>query len=284
MATVRELTPANGDDIIRAVGGLSTWTHGTYVALIKRLSTGSTHNVIALTNTASAFPSGALQINFDLFYYNEHWDGMAASAPTAAANVWWLVVGRKVSGAAVPRFSIKNVSTGVWTHGNAAGGSFTVGDARNPVNQSVRFSSNDGANRFHGRVAALAAWANTLPWTANVAGDTAIEAAGLDTAYQNWIDNNPTAAWKFNQADVSTPVVDDAGNGANQTSVAGTTVVSDGSLTFNYTLGAAPTPANTPAERTHIVPAEARRYDVLADPQRLYIVPAESRVTEVPHG
>lgn len=234
MVNVRGLDGID-DDVIRAIGALSTFDFGTKAALIKRLSLDTVDVLIGLRTTAASFLSAALLIDFNQFGISEHWNSAFKHPPDASINVWWLIVVRKGTGAVAPRFSIKNLSTGTWIHG--ASGT-TLGDTTNNpgTDGSVRFSNPDGSAPAHIRVAAEAVWNNEVHWAADAAGDTAIEAAGLETALSNWLDEKPSALWGFGQAATTDPVPDYTGNGANQTSITGTTVVNDTDLTFDFDL------------------------------------------------
>jgi hypothetical protein len=155
------------------------------------------------------------------------------------AGTWYLIVARKVTGTAAPRFSIRDMSTGIWSHG--VGGTALADWTAPGASGTVRFNNANSSDWFNGRVAVRAAWSNSLPWSADTTGDAAIEAAGLHTAAQNWLDNSPDAMWRFNQAEVTTTVEDDTGGGADQTAIAGTTVVTgDDPPDFDFSLGGAP--------------------------------------------
>ena len=219
-----------------AVGALSGVTHGTLAILVKRLSDDSPDTLIGFANSTGdqyqrltvAWLSAP---NNDLLYATTN--AAAMNVADKEVGVWRLIVVRKVTGTASPRFSMYRFSTGVWVHSAAA----TVDNAVAP--------GAGGAVRFrgifdpvpHARIAARAYWSNSLPWSADAAGDMAIENAGLHTALQNWVDAAPGALWGFDQATVSTAVADLTGNGADQTSITGTVVVTgDDPPGFDFTL------------------------------------------------
>jgi len=224
------------DEVIMAVGALSGVTHGTLAILVKRLSDDSPDTLIGFANSTGdqyqrltvAWLSAP---NNDLLYATTN--AAAMNVADKEVGVWRLIVVRKVTGTASPRFSMYRFSTGVWVHSAAA----TVDNAVAP--------GAGGAVRFrgifdpvpHARIAARAYWSNSLPWSADAAGDMAIENAGLHTALQNWVDAAPGALWGFDQATVSTAVADLTGNGADQTSITGTVVVTgDDPPGFDFTL------------------------------------------------
>lgn len=215
---VRAFTVAHNLDC--AVGTL-TGTFGTYACIIKRGATGAWHTFMALHNAA-----GSTALN--QFAYSPAdviiwWiDGITVTGPAAIGTAdWSLLVARKATGTATPRFSLYNFTTDTWVHANASGArpnwSATGG--------LIRFNWQGGDN-FVGRIAVRAGW-NSLPWAASTAGDSALESAGLEVSAANWLAASPSAFWLFNQAAVTTPVADETGGGADQTSRTGTTVITD---------------------------------------------------------
>lgn len=216
-----------------APGALSTNTFGTFAAIVKRGATGSWHTFLALHSSGG----GAL----NQFAYNSDdqvvmWsNGDNATGPAAlAATAWGLVVVRKATGSATPRFSLYNFTADTWAHAN---GSMAIPNWSAPgASGTVRFRW-ETFDHFVGRVAVRAAW-NTVKWAADSTGDAALEAAGLQTSLQKWVDAAPDGLWPFNQAATTTAVTDITGNGANQTTLTGTTVVTgDDPPGFSFALG-----------------------------------------------
>jgi hypothetical protein len=216
-----------------ASGALATGTFGTQAIIVKRSATGAWHTFLALHNsggsalTQFAYSSGNLSA---LWVNGDTSNGPAAVATTA----WGLVVVRKATGGAIPRFSVYNFTAGTWSH---AAGSLSLPNWTAPgASGTVRFRW-ESFDQFAGRVAVRAAW-NSLPWSADTTGDAALEAAGLHTSLQKWVDATPSALWAFNQDAVTTAVTDLTGGGANQTARTGTTVVTgDDPPGFSFTLG-----------------------------------------------
>lgn len=235
MVNVREWDDLD-DELQTATGALDGLTYGTLAVLVKRLSIGTTDTIVA-PHTSGGTGSGLRTewTEFDDIALRDSAGGTSNVGSQGTANVWRLLVWRKATGSVTPRVSIYNYSTASWQHspGHAA-----LADGEAPgLSGTIRFGIGQFGGRLHARIAAGAYWSNLVKWSADAAGDAAIAAAGLETAYQNWIDNTPSGAWKFNQAATTTAVVDDTGNGADETSLTGTTVVDDLDLTFDFTLG-----------------------------------------------
>lgn len=212
----------SSDLINTATGGLAAGTFGTQAVIVKRVATGAWHTFLALHNSGgSALTQFAYQ-NTDLAAW---WiDGITVTGPSAiVTSDWGLVVVRKASGTATPRFSLYNFTAQTWTHANASGSrpNWSAPGASGTVRVEWQ-----GFDRLNGRLAVRAAW-NSLPWNANAGGDNALESAGLETSLQAWVDASPDALWAFNQASTATPVEDLTGGGADQTSISGTAVVTD---------------------------------------------------------
>lgn len=216
-----------------ATGALATNAFGTFAIIVKRGTTGAWHTFLALHQTDTA-PRN--QFAYEAANLSALWDGVATDTGPAAIGTadWGLVLVRKATGVTTPRFSLYNFTSGTWVHGNASG---TSADWATPTaTGSVRFQWKTG-DRLNGRVAVRGAW-NTLRWSLDAAGDAAIEAAGLHTSLQKWLDAAPSALWRFDQAATTTAVTDLTGGGADQTVINGTTVVAgDDPPGFNFTLG-----------------------------------------------
>jgi hypothetical protein len=199
--------------------------YGTVAALLKFSSVSGFHDWTMLHTPGGSFvwtPVGLTNFGTFQMFSNGTSSNSGISPGTTS---WKLVVARKASGNVVPRFSVYDYASATWTH--AAGGS-PLGDSGSPpgVGGQVRFTYQNVADFFSGRIAARALWSNVLPWSADAAGDTAIEVSGLKDTATSWLGNSPSAFWLFNQASVATPVEDLSTAGtADQTSINGTTVV-----------------------------------------------------------
>lgn len=228
------------DDFVCATGAASGMTYGTCAALIKFTTTAAFQQLSGLHDSGGTFLAEPLGlVDFGQFTM---WNTSDSTAVDASTGVWYLAVVRKATGTATPRFSVYNYTAGAWTH---AAGSATLTDWTAPgTTGTIRCSFQGTADFFAGRIAARALWANTLPWTADTTGDTAIVSSGLKDAASNWATRNPSAFWLFNQTSTGTAVSDVSTTGtANQTSLTGTTAINgDDPPGFDFTLTAAPPP------------------------------------------
>jgi hypothetical protein len=233
------------DDTIRhSTGALSGMTHGTVAAIFKTDTITGSHAILAFNSTTPLLFLGA-----GLGTNENDLVGCSASGFNRLFDVlvtgrWYLAVARKTTGTTVPRMSLYDFTAAGWTHGNGnnSEANWTAPGATGTVRHDV-----EGAFDFYdGRMAARAAWSNAVHWTADASGDTAIEAAGLETALQNWVDEAPDALWAYNQDPLS--AVDDlTAGGADQTFVTGTTVVTgDDPPGFSFDLAAAEAPTLLP--------------------------------------
>lgn len=234
--TVREFDGVD-DALSTATGALSTNAFGTFAALVRRTALAEWQTALGLHSSAGVGLNlfGVAGGNQSVLY---HANGTESTGPLISDTTnWRLIVVRKASGTATPRFSVYNYGTGTWTHAN---GSAALPNWTAPgTGGSVRFIFGL-FDPFQGRIAARAAW-NTVRWTADAAGDAALAAAGLEDALQSWIDADPDACWHFNQP-VATAVADLTGGGADQTSITGTTAITgDDPPGFSFALGGSTT-------------------------------------------
>lgn len=225
--TVREFDFTAGDNLVTDIGVLASMVFGTFAALVKPANTDSERNYVTLLHGSGGNTNhlGVSLIDNEIAFWNGD-DHSVTNANVISGN-WMMFVVRKAAGSQTPRFSVYDLGTDSWTHVN--GGSSLSNASSGPgASGTVRFSSQN-SRFFDGRVALRAVWSNiTGPggaWTADATGDTAIENSGLDDSTQNWISATPDALWLFNQAETSDDVGDLSGNGANQISVDGTSVV-----------------------------------------------------------
>jgi hypothetical protein len=213
------------DKIATSTGNLSAMTYGTVAAIVKFDSGGAgTHRQIFACHTSGNSYTFMLGVN-----PSNLWRTLTTGTPAeslgaaTSTGVWYLVVMRKASGTAAPRYSVYNFTTTTWAHAN--GGTAIGNSTAGPGSSGrIKFNYTDSADFFEGRVAVRAAWANAVHWAANSTGDSQIVAAGLEDSVDNWINESPDLLQLFNQGSVSTPVEDLIGS-ADQTSITGTTVV-----------------------------------------------------------
>jgi hypothetical protein len=167
----------------------------------------------------------------------------AAVAITNPAS-WKILIVTKATGTATPRMHVFPLG-GAWTHQNAdssnsnpatqSSGHFYVGAYADPGSGTL----GDFCNM---RVALYATWAGTA------LSDAECEALASGLATSAWTGHSvtPTTVWEFTQASTATAVEDLIGS-ADQTSIAGTSVVTtDDPAGWTFAGGAAP-PVNTVA-------------------------------------
>ena len=238
---VREFN-GTSDDLVQNLGAATSQTFGTAAMLLKFSTVTSFRSLLQFNDSTYTFVSAPLDFTnfgtFSTFYSTGSDTGFSAST-----GIWYLVVIRKATGTATPRYSIYNYNTSSWTHGNSAGGAEANGTATGAGGRSG-FAFQGGSDFFGGRVAMRAAWSNSLPWTADASGDSALVAAGLHTSAANWVSNNPSVCWKYDQASTATAVPDiSSGGTGTQISITGTTVINgDDPPGFDFSLGAAAAP------------------------------------------
>ncbi len=116
-----------------------------------------------------------------------------------------------------PRFHRKQLGTGSWTHQDS--GSTFTGNTIDAATMEFASTNNGAFSSFKDcRLAVGAVWVSAL-------SDGQLE--GIDTAKttRSIFDLAPASLWDFNQAAVGTAVKDLMGNGANETTRSGTTVI-----------------------------------------------------------
>jgi hypothetical protein len=193
--TVRRLDADDTVVFAAGFGGADGFTHGTLAFLFRPLAAYDSTNRTLL----AAYDSAGVQVGrIALSTLNVvQWvtAGSGGSGPTVTAGDWHALIIRKVTGTERVRFSLLNLTTG-WAHMNTVG---TIADWVAPTGGTWRtfdttFGWGPGID-----IAAMAVWANELPWAADAGGDAEIEAAGLEEHLDNWRDAAPTAGWAFGQ-------------------------------------------------------------------------------------
>jgi len=233
---VREFSSTDSSDIQCETGAMADFQYGTVAAIVK-LTTEDNYRPIFVPHTSAGTATGSFLIwlNNNLPTWFRGGSRSQALSSALSTNVWYLVVMRKPTGTVAPRFSRYDFSTGIWNHEN---GNTAIANLTPPGSDgSIRFTYETEPDNLDGRIAARAVWSNALPWSADTSGDTALEAAGLQTSLQNWLDTAPSGLWSFSQTTVSHLVVDLTGNGANQRAITGTSVITgDDPPGFDFTL------------------------------------------------
>jgi hypothetical protein len=228
--TVRRLDA--DDDVVFAAGfgGVDDFAFGTVAFLFRPLAAYDSTNRTLL----AAYDSTGAQVGkIALSTANKvqwHSGGSGGNGPTVTAGDWHALIVRKVTGTAQVRFSLLNVVSG-WTHAVTAG---TFSDWTAPTGgtwstSDITFGWGPGSD-----LAAMAVWANELPWAADTFGDAEIVAAGLEDHLNNWRDAAPTAGWAFDQADAAYSIEDFTLNRADELSYNVGTPTDATDLDFQY--------------------------------------------------
>jgi hypothetical protein len=212
---VRRLVNVDDAAFSTGLGGVDSITYGTIAVLFRPFADPVWHWLVKL-HDISGVELGGIGVLSDSRLY---WAGASiwwTEGPAVTFGDWHVLVARKNAGDLKPRFSLKNVTTGIWVH---ADGTETQLDWVAPSGGSIRTkdaTSGEGPNADY---VAAAIWANELPWAADTFGDAAIEAANLDEHLDNWRDQDPASGWEFSQTDTAIMVEDWTLNRADETSV-----------------------------------------------------------------
>lgn len=142
---------------------------------------------------------------------------------TIANNTWYLFVVRKADGNGItPTANLYNYTTATWV--GWTNGSGTLDDDATALVE-VQMGNQPGGFPLNGKIAGAVIYNSVL---------SDIDAETLETSAQDWFDLGPVAMWRPGETD---PVVDDTGNGADQTAITGTTFDSVDVPAWDPTLG-----------------------------------------------
>lgn len=220
MALVRQF---DGDGRIElAAGQLGSVLGGAWTVVAVAL-TDTLDNWQTLLSLEQAGPTSVYSVEIaasgggELFVYV---DGLESYGPTVAANTWMLVAISKPAGLAAPRMHVYRYDTDTWVHGDGDGEVDNSSELVTSVTIGAWEETNDP---WEGRIAAIGVWGTALT-------DQQVEA--LTGRLRDWLSSSPVAAWYLGDD----PVADLTGNGADETSSAGTAVVDDPSLPFDTSL------------------------------------------------
>jgi hypothetical protein len=231
MPIVRRLS--NTDDVTfsTGLGGVDGLTYGTVAFLFRPLAAyDSTDRTLLAAYDLAGAQVGKIALNTanKIVWWS---GGSGGTGPTLTAGDWYTLVVRKQTGTTNVRFSLKNESTGIWGHSATSGtvadwASFSGGSLHT---YDLTFEWGPGCD-----YAAMAVWANELPWAADTFGDAEIEAAGLGEHLDNWIDAAPSSGWGFDVPDNNYSIEDFTLNRADETSVGAGTPTDVTDLDFQY--------------------------------------------------
>lgn len=195
--------------------------HGTLAALWRPDDTGN-HGIVC--GDASGFERWVLlPVAGDAVYVQ--YTGFT-TVHTFSADEWYLTIVTKPAASSVIRKHTMPFSTGVWTHADSA---TTLGDTGG-ANTAMHFGWSLNANFFlEGDLAVIGIWVDVELSDA--------ECETLPTGLADWVALSPSGLWPFNQESVGDPVLDITGNGADQTAITGTSVLTgDDPPGFNFSL------------------------------------------------
>jgi hypothetical protein len=215
--TVRELN-GSSDNIAFSIGTLKDMAYGTFVVVF-RLSSVTGPRTLLAQETDSTNRCRLFMSNNEVALWNGTDYRTAGSLST---DVWYLLVLRKGSGSVTPRMSLYNYDTMSWTNSNLSG---TLANWTSPGTSGSMDLKSVFNEYFSGRIAAIGVWANRLPWAADFTGDLQVVLAAPEVSLSNW--PAPDALMVFGQSSTATPVQDATGGGANQSSISGTSVITE---------------------------------------------------------
>lgn len=218
------------DDVIGFdAGALATMDGGPItIAGIVKLNDLFSGGDLIYTNDPGFPVSTCWRFNSGSGVWNYSTDTGNRDVVTPPDDIWTLVAVTKATGSATPRGHLYNYNTSTWSHANAAG---AMTDSTVTPGASGFIQVGGLFNFLNASIAVIGVWAAVL-------SDGDIE--GLDLALSAWVAQNPNTLWAFNQASTSDPVLDLMGNGADQSSITGTTVITgDDPPGFDFSLGTA---------------------------------------------
>jgi hypothetical protein len=142
-------------------------------------------------------------------------EGGTSDSSLLAEGEWQLLAVSKAAGEAKPRFHVYSYATETWAHRD---GAEAMPNGLSVTNGRIRFGG-PGSKEY----AAAALYPRAL-------SDGEVE--DLAVSYEDWLELDPTGMWIFNQPDLSKPVLDETGGGANEIleETSGTEVHQDFSL------------------------------------------------------
>jgi hypothetical protein len=189
----------NGDQIRVRVNPANNITGAITMAALVNPEGSGEHVYISLLNEAGSPTGYKLRETTGGHLKLSNGFGGAEDPSPVADTGWQLLAVTKASGSAKPRFHIYSYTTKTWVHRNASeempnGGSVTGGRIR---------LAGSGSEEY----AAAALYSRVL-------SDEEVE--DLTTSYEEWLELEPTGMWLLNQPDVTKPVLDETGGGANE--------------------------------------------------------------------
>lgn len=208
----RHFTSASSDLIRTGLGALGfAFGPGTCAAIVNPASVITQVIFAAGTSITAAYRlqlTNSGQVRLLINAGNTH------STTTYGANKWWLLAGSKANGNVAGRFHLYDYAADAWTH---EAGVTTVANGTVPATRgNIGVAQDESTAPFNGDIAVAAVWNVVL-------SDSQIEALAYDLL--SWhAPSQPKALWVLDQDAISQGIVDRSGNGADQSSITGTSL------------------------------------------------------------
>lgn len=208
-------------NIVTGLGACGLTGAFTIVALVKKGDDSNFQWIVGVNDSTTAFKYG---LCFDGTTLTGVVNGFGdVTGPTlTVANGYMLVGFGKAAGTSTPRFHSYIYGTDTFSHTNASG---TQGDPASGAGEIKFGVAFNGAEAYAGDTAQLAIFNRNL---------ADVEFEQLAFSLQGWYAAAPVGAWEFDQESTSMPIRDWTGNGANQTSISGTSVATASVPVFSY--------------------------------------------------
>jgi hypothetical protein len=239
----------SGDFIKTSVGACALTGAFTVVCVIRRNSNSTSyHNLLTAQTGALTGSQYGLEIESNgdgnnLQIQSGNTGFQASSFTVTTTDGWCLVAGGKASGTATPRMHKYVYSSNTWTHQNAGG---TLGNPSSVSGGVLAFGTwENDLDDYDGDLAVAAIFDRNL---------TDVEVEQLAHTLQGWYAAGPVGMWIFDQSAIGQTVIDNTGNGANQSSITGTAVATSSApgpgYGFPIDVGTAPTSGGTQQDIT----------------------------------
>jgi len=230
----RTFARATVDRVTLSIGALNFVPPVTLAALVRK-TTDLQGEVIfrAGTGAGASWWLNSRAADNKLEFSNQTTQAVAATMTLTVADGWCLVGTSKATGTVAPRFHKYVISTNTWTHENSG---TTIADPTTPGTNAF-IGSSGASSGFDGDIAVEGVWNVVL-------SDAQVETLPFSLAAWRQID--PKGLWLLDQQATAQKVRDLTGNGANESSLTGTSVATTSVPLFSY---------GAPLPRVQIQPA-----------------------------
>jgi hypothetical protein len=214
----RHFTAASSEKIVLSLGALGfAFGPATVAAVVRASSDGASKTVNGVG------PSGSLWTFYcptsnQVTLYNGTGGASSATITLLVSDGWCLIGAGKATGSVAARIHKYVYTTDTWLHADTG----ALADSGVPATSAaIGAASSTGNVPWNGDIAAVGIW-NVVLTDANV------ESLAHNVTLNNWNQvDGLKGFWTLDQPDVTLTVTDQTGGGANQTSVTGTTIVTD---------------------------------------------------------